>query len=278
LALVSDERARATRQELLAKYYLEPSKQRSEEASKILSDAVIDARLTLRVLRRLNIVVFIVGILLLVTGTIAALISDELATRLVGVLAGIGGLAGVLFEMIKNPLDRIQNAMADLVQIETAFTAFIWELNLNGTFIQSQYVAEGVLKDEEIGQTVKRIEDAMTLALDKVAVYTKVGQQRVISRIYDLTPAAGAPSTTVTIHGQHLSGDKTEKKEDKGILAIDHKPIKAENLEWKDQKVSFKLPTGFNGNEAFDGTIWISLLVDGMETNALPFKVIAAGS
>jgi hypothetical protein len=276
-ALVSDERARANRQELLARYYLEPSKQRSEEASKILSDAVIDARQTLVVLRYLNIVVFIVGILLLVIGTITALTSDELTTRLLGMLAGVGGLAGVLVEMIKNPLDRIQNAMADLVQIETAFTGFIWELNLNGTFIQSQYVTEGVLTDDEIGQTVKRIEDAMTLALDKVAVYTKVGQQRVISRIYDLTPAAGPPSSMVTIHGQHLAGDKTEKKEDTGILAIDHKPVRAENLEWKDQKVSFKLPNGFNGDEAFDGTIWISLLVDGMETNALPFNVIAVG-
>ena len=138
LAVVGDERTRAARQELLAKYYLDPSKQRSEEAAQILAHAVADARQTLRILRWLNITVFVVGILLLLTGTITALISQELATRVIGGLAGLGGLAGILVEMIKSPLDRIQNAMANLVQIETAFTSFIWELNLNGTFIQSQ--------------------------------------------------------------------------------------------------------------------------------------------
>lgn len=277
LAVVGEERTRAARQELLAKYYLDPSKQRSEEAAQILAHAVDDARQTLQVLRWLNIVVFIVGIVLLLTGTITAVVSQELATRVIGGLAGLGGLAGILIEMVKSPLDRIQNAMANLVQIETAFTSFIWELNLNGTFIQSQYVAEGVITDGEIGQTVKRIEDAMTLAMNQVSVYTKVGQQRVISRIYDLSPAAGPSGSTVIVHGQHLTGDKTEKKEKTGILIVDHKPIKAEKLNWKDQEVSFKLPNKINGAEKFNGTVWISLLVDGMETNALPFHVIEDG-
>jgi hypothetical protein len=274
LSVVGDERTRAARQELLAKYYLDPSKQRSEEAAQILAHAVSDARQTLGVLRWLNIIVFIVGILLLLTGIATALISQELGTRVMGALAGLGGLATILVEMINSPLDRIQNAMANLVQIETAFTSFIWELNLNGTYIQSQYVAEGVLADDEIGRTVKRIEDAMTLAMNQVSVYTKVGQQRVISRIYDVAPAAGPSGTTVIVRGQHLTGDKTEKKEETGILAINHNPIRAEKLKWKDQEVSFKLPNKFNGSEEFEGTVWISLLVDGMETNALPFHVI----
>ncbi len=225
----------------------------------------------------MNIAVFIVGILLLLTGTITALFNQEQSTRLIGVLAGLGGLSGILVQMINSPLDRIQNAMANLVQIETAFTSFIWELNLNGTFIQSQYVHEGILTDDEIGKTVKRIEDAMSLAMNQVSVYTKVGQQRVISRIYGLSPSAGPTGSTVIINGQHLTGDKTEKKEETGILAINHQPIKAENLRWKDQEVSFKLPNKINGDENFKGTIWMSLLVDGMETNALPFTVIEEG-
>lgn len=272
--IVGDERTRAARQELLAKYYLDPSKQRSEEAAQILAHAVDDARQTLRVLRWLNIIVFIVGILLLLTGTITAVINQELATRVIGGLAGLGGLTGIMVEMINSPLDRIQNAMANLVQIETAFTSFIWELNLNGTFIQSQYVAEGKLTDDEIGQTVKRIEGAMTLAMNQVSVYTKVGQPRVISRIYDVSPAACPTNSMVTVYGQNLTGDKTEKKKETGILFIDHKPIKVEKLDWKDQEVSFKLPEKINGIEKFIGLVWISLLVDGMETNALPFNVI----
>jgi hypothetical protein len=274
LAVVGEERTRAERQELLAKYYLDPSKQRSEEAARILTDAVGDARQTLKVLRWLNVTVFVVGILLLLLGTLTALISQELSTQVLGALAGLGGLAGILVEMIRSPLERIQNAMADLVQIETAFTSFIWELNLNGTFIQSQYVAEGKLEEYEISETVKRIEDAMILAMNQVSVYTKVGQQRVISRIYDLSPAAGPAGSQVSVYGQHMTGDKTEKKRPTGILAIDHRPIKAENLKWEDQEVSFQLPQNFNGTETMNGTIWISLLIDGMETNALPFHLI----
>jgi hypothetical protein len=274
LAVVGEERIRTERQELLAKYYLDPSKQRSEEAAQLLSQAVDDARQTLRVLRWLNITVFSVGVLLLLFGTMTAIYGSELSTRVVGVLAGLGGLSGILYEMIKSPLDRIQNAMADLVEIETAFTSFIWELNLNGTFIQSQYVAAGILNEYQISQTVKRIEDAMTLAMNQVSVHTKVGQQRVISRIYDLKPAAGSAGGKVVVYGQHLLGDKTEKKVDTGILAINHKPIKAEDLKWKDQEVSFTLPQKNNGNENMNETIWISLLVDGMETNALPFHVL----
>ncbi len=277
LAVVGEERTRAARQELLAKYYLDPAKKQGEDAAQILARAVNDARQTLQVLRWLNIAVFIVGILLLLTGTITALFNQEQSTRLIGVLAGLGGLSGILVQMINSPLDRIQNAMANLVQIETAFTSFIWELNLNGTFIQSQYVHEGILTDDEIGKTVKRIEDAMSLAMNQVSVYTKVGQQRVISRIYGLSPSAGPTGSTVIINGQHLTGDKTEKKEETGILAINHQPIKAENLRWKDQEVSFKLPNKINGDENFKGTIWMSLLVDGMETNALPFTVIEEG-
>jgi len=277
LAVVGEERTRAARQELLAKYYLDPSKQRSEEAAQILSQAVDDARQTLKVLRWLNITVFAVGILLLLLGTITALISQELSTRVVGVLAGLGGLTGILVEMIKSPLEGIQNSMANLVQIETAFTSFIWELNLNGTFIQSQYVAEGTLQDYEITQTVKRIEDAMILAMNQVSVYTKVGRQRILSRIYDLSPAAGSAGSNVIIHGQHMTGDKTDKKENTGILVIDHKPIKAENLKWSDQEVSFKLPQKVNATEKMNETIWISLFIDGMETNALPFHVIEEG-
>jgi hypothetical protein len=67
--------------------------------------------------------------------------------------------------------------MANLVQVETAFTSFIWELNLNGTYIQSKYVAKGESHDEDIKQTVDRIEGAMNLAMILVAVYTEEGQR-----------------------------------------------------------------------------------------------------
>lgn len=207
-------------------------------------------------------------------GVVTSLVSKDLSTRVIGALAGLGGLAGVIIQLINNPLDRIQNAMANLVQIETAFTSFIWELNLNGTYIQSQYVAEGILTNDEIGQTVNRIEGAMGLAMNLVAVYTEEGRQRVVTRINSISPAAGKIGSKVVIHGYHLQGNSDQKKKQRsGTIAINHKPIDAQVVTWTDDQVNFTLASPLPGLEGNTGTVWISLSIDGLETNALPFYV-----
>ena len=42
--------------------------------------------------------------------------------------------------------------------------------------------------------------------------------------------------------------------------------------------VQFELPANLPGLAEAQGTIWISLLVDGMETNSLPFHVVSSAS
>lgn len=271
-AIIDEEKKRAARQDLLAEYYLKPSKDQSEAAAHLLSGAVSDAKNTLKILQILNITVVAVGIVILIVGIFTSLVNQDAATRVIGGLASLGGLAGVLIQLIKNPLDRIQNAMANLVQIETAFTSFIWELNLNGTYIQSQYVAEGKLTNESIDETVNRIESAMNLAMNLVAIYTKEGRQRIVTRINSLSPAAGEVGRKIIIHGQHLQGDNSQKKETNGIVAINHIPIAPDNLSWNENAVSFILPATIPGLDN-KGTTWLSLIVDGMETNALPFHI-----
>jgi HEAT repeat protein len=273
-AVAGEERIRTARQELLAKYYLEPSKARSEEAANILKAAADEAKRTLRLQHRLNVAIFFVGLLLLTTGLLVSMFTQSAGTRAVSVLASFGGFAGLLYQMVNKPLERIQHAMANLVQIETAFTSFIWELNLNGTYIQSQYVAEGVLTDNEIAQTVRRIEEAMNLAMNLVAVYTQNRGQRIVTRINNLVPAAGAVGAEVAISGQHLLGDSGDKKNGAGIIAVDHTPINSADVSWNDREVKFKLPQALQTTNDHDQTVWISLFVDGMETNALPFHVV----
>jgi hypothetical protein len=254
------------------KYYLEPSKARSEEAANILKEAADEAKRTLRLQHRLNVAIFAGGLVLLVSGLLTSMFVPDTTSRIIGAVAGMGGLTGLLTQMIKAPIDRVQYAMANLVQIETAFTSFIWELNLNGTYIQSQYVAEGVLTDNEIEQTVGRIEDAMNLAMNLVAVYTQDRGQRIVTRINGLAPAAGRVGSVVTIAGQQLYGDTGGKNGQRGIIAVDHKPINSDDVAWNDREVKFKLSENSVANH--DSTIWISLFVDGMETNALPFHLV----
>jgi hypothetical protein len=275
-AVVGEELQRSQRQGLLREYYLEPSMKRSEEVAAILNTAVVEAKRTLRILQQLNIAVFAIGAVFLIVGLGMIVVSEEASGRWAGAVTSLGGFAGIMAQLIRAPLDRIQNAMANLVQIETAFTGFIWELNLNGTYIQSQYVAEGILRDDDIAQTVGRIEDAMSLAMNMVTAYTKEGSQRIVTRIHSLFPAAGEVGTKITIHGQHLTGEANPKGGHTGLIAINHSPVHAEDISWRQHEVSFRLPSEIPGLGSGEGTAWVSLFVDGMETNALPYHVVAS--
>ena len=58
------------------------------------------------------------------------------------------------------------------------------------------------------------------------------------------------------------------------MVAIDHIPISAGDISsWDEGSVRFVLPAELHGS-ALSETVWISLFVDGMETNALPFHVV----
>jgi hypothetical protein len=156
--------------------------------------------------------------------------------------------------------------------LETAFTNFIWQLNLNGAYIQSQYASDGKLTDYEISQTVQRMEESMTLTMNQVAVYTEIDEKRMQPRIHNIIPPVGKPDSSVEIHGQNLLSNLTNKKDHAGMLTINHIPSDVDGLKWGKNTVRFKIPDQIP-NLKESGTIWINLIVDGNETNALPFFV-----
>jgi hypothetical protein len=168
--LIGVEATRASRQKMLNEYYLEPARQHSRESSQILASVVQDARSTMRLVRILNVIVFGVGVVLLLTGVAVAILTTDPWTRLAGALTGLGGLSGVILELIRNPLDSIQRSLEKLVRTETVFTNFIWELNMNGAYIQSRYVANGILSDVDIEQTEERMKDALALAMNNYSL------------------------------------------------------------------------------------------------------------
>jgi HEAT repeat protein len=271
-AIVGEERTRERRQKLLADYYLEPSKQRSDEASKILHGAVHQAKRTLQLIQALNVLFFLVGLGILVAGVWIALTGDDSASRIAGGTASLGGFITLAVQIVREPLVRIQNAVNRLVQVETAFASFIWELNLNGTYIQSQYVHEGILTDDEIAATVDRIEGAMQLAMDLVTRYADEQHQPAGSRITRLVPAAGPPGTVVSVYGSGLKPVRPKRAQRPSFVAVDHAPLNVDGASWTESLVRFTLPTVPTG--ARDGGLWISLVVDGEETNALPFRFL----
>lgn len=273
-AVVGEERTRTARQDLLAKYYLEPSKARSEEAASILKSAVEEAKKTLWMQQWLNIATFATGMFLLTSGAIISITNDDIAKRIGGVAAGIGGFSGLVVQLVKDPLNRIQNAMSNLIQAETAFTSFIWELNLNGTYIQSQYVAEGILSNVEIAQTVDRIENSMNLTMNLVSEHLNSENQGVFPRLKSLVPPISEVDKPITIYGQNL-----KKKDTNRLIAINHRLIEPESIiSWNENVVKFKIPSTFSSIRSEQGSVWVSLFVDGIESNVLPLQVIRSSS
>ena len=57
------------------------------------------------------------------------------------------------------------------------------------------------------------------------------------------------------------------------MVAINHIPFAGDDIVWDQDTVRFTLPDELIGKPIRE-TIWVSLFVDGMETNALPFQVI----
>jgi hypothetical protein len=275
--VVGKEKQRKERQDLLDEYYLKPSLRRGKEAAEILNDTIKESKRTLLILQSLNTLVFLVGLTLLAVGLFVSVRSQDDASRVIGALSAMGGFAGMIALLVRAPLEHIQNAMARLVHVETAFTGFIWELNLAGTFIQSRYVKNGILADEEIKFTVRQIEDAMELSMRQVSLHTEENEPRLVTRINRLEPAGGEAreDTPITIYGQNLLGDAKHKADREGMVAINHIPVPDNGTAWTERQVTFRLPKGIGpgGAEA----IWISLFVDGMETNALPFHLMKTG-
>ncbi|CAN1213349.1 hypothetical protein TUMEXPCC7403_24300 [Tumidithrix helvetica PCC 7403] len=270
-AVVGEERTRTARQDLLAKYYLEPSKARSEEAASILKGAVQEAKKTLWMLQGLNVAVFAAGIIMLTGGVFISINGENEAKRVAGGLAGIGGLSGLIVQMVNDPLKRIQNAMSNLIQAETAFTSFIWELNLNGTYIQSQYVAEGIISNEEIDQTVDRIENSMNLTMNLVSEHLNSENQGIFPRLSSLVPPVSEVEKVITIYGQNLKKRDTTNR----LVAINHRLIDSEAItSWNENTVKFKLPSKIPSIGTEHGSVWVSLFVDGTESNVLPLQVL----
>lgn len=270
--VVGRERERQGNRARLDEYYLQPSRERREQAVRILEGSIKESENTLSVLRILNVLVFATGLIAVVIGLRMFLFGEQSWQHWLGFVSAFGGVAGMITLLVWESLDMIQNSTASLVQVEAAFTGFIWQLNLNQTLIQSRYINNGELGDDEIQHTADRVEQAMELTMNLVSTYTKAKEPRVVTRINRLEPAAGGAGQPVTVHGQHLTGDAQTLGPDGrgGMVIINRVPVDAcqDPEDWQIDSVKFSLPEGIA-----PGTVWISLIVNGMETNALPFQV-----
>lgn len=279
-AVTGEEQTRKERRDTLGKYYLEPSMRRSDQAANLLKGAVKDAKRTLLILQILNFCFATIGLLSLAAGLYTLLFTTDPVVQFAGGAVSVAAFFGLVLAFVREPLDRIQQAMNRLVQLETAFTSFIWELNLNGTFIQSQYVARGWLESAEIADTVERIESAMRLSMELVSTYSDSSQARIVPFIDSVLPGSlGDDAGLLVVKGAWLKGGSSSRIRPKGTrVHLNHQPWSVEVLSWSDNEIQLRLPARPLRDDGVSpgGVGWLSFVVSGRETNALMLNFAAA--
>ncbi|MBA7469935.1 hypothetical protein ES707_05211 [subsurface metagenome] len=88
-------------------------------------------------------------------------------------------------------------------------------------------------------------------------------------KITGLDPGAGPPSASIRIIGLQF-GDS----QNGSLVAIDGNPIAVEipNTSWRDTEITFTLPS-INLAGAPEKRVMISVIVNGQESNTVPFTV-----
>jgi hypothetical protein len=259
------------RAERLKEYYLEPTRKRGEIADGLLNAAVAQATSGFKIITWLNILLFALGLVMIGIGFFSSRGTNNVAEFMIGggIFSALG-VIGVISSFLTNPLDRIQNAVANLVQVETAFLGYIWQLNLNSTYIQSRYVTTGELLDADITNTLQKIEGAMFKTMGLVSEFTEEDSLMLGVHIHGLSPYAVKAGGNVYINGQNFRrGRLPGRPPANSFVALDHQPIKADAIQsWSGNKVEFSAPDSVGGK-----TVWVTIFVDGKESNAVPLIV-----
>jgi hypothetical protein len=138
-------------------------------------------------------------------------------------------------------------------------------------------VAEGLLTDFDLRQTIGRIDHAMERTMHLIQVYADGQDLKTPTQLHYLIQNEVKGGLTITLFGQSLRGTGEPNDKDKFGLAINHKPVDTHIELWTDQMVIFTLDdtaADYNGSSR----LWASLLLNGQETNALPITLVTAAA
>lgn len=102
-------------------YIGEPIKKVEEASLKILERTIKQVERTYKVNTIMSVTVFVVGIIVIIFGALLVLTGTSDVTQLFGGASVVSGIATTLYSFSKGPISSVQNAVADLTQIESAF-------------------------------------------------------------------------------------------------------------------------------------------------------------
>lgn len=213
--LVGQKEVRNYRQNLLNKYYLEPSKQRSKWSEEVMQDGLTKASKTMKSIQYVNLITISIGFSLLLVAIISSISphpSDlKEFTALVG---GFGGFIGILKYLISNPLNEIRIAMADLAQTQSIYFDFLFKMNSITAYIQSQYVSQGTLSSNDLKIATQESDLTVKNTLDLIKDYLEKypeDQIKATDKIKTDSFSTMVSDTSKSIKKSHNELDKDSK-------------------------------------------------------------------
>lgn len=120
---------------------------------------------------------------------------------------------------------------------------------------------------------MERIRNVSCCTVDLIESYTEEGRESRVSHITALSPPIGKVQDVISIKGKFLppNGDSKNKSI---VIAIDHKPIITDVTTPALDEVHFTVPQAALGANVSEASVWISVVDNGVETNALPFQIV----
>ncbi|KON32446.1 hypothetical protein AC477_03010 [miscellaneous Crenarchaeota group-1 archaeon SG8-32-1] len=125
-----------------SKYIGEPMKEVETESLNILRRTVKQVESTYKVNTGMSVTVFVVGIIVIFIGAMLVLTGTGDATKLFGGASVIGGIVTTLTSFAKGPISSVQNAVADLAQVETAFLYYVRSTGLASFAFLREFLKE----------------------------------------------------------------------------------------------------------------------------------------
>lgn len=128
-------------EQLYAEYVGKPIQAIEMECKGLLTDTVEQVKKGYRTINIMGIIVFIMGIFIIGLGAIIAIFGISNPVQLIaGGASMLAGIATVLLNFARGPVKIVQKALADLVQVETAFIGYIRRTGLASFVFLREYI------------------------------------------------------------------------------------------------------------------------------------------
>ena len=169
---IGGEEAFQSLEELLQSRYIEPSNDLQDASFTVFTDTIERMRRNYEASLSMNSVVFWLGILVVVIGVGSALFVPDGGAIFFGATGVVAGLGTLVSLFLFGPLNRVQHALTELVQIEVAFVAFMHRLLQARSIFEQLYLSGDIdidtlsrfdaLLENGMRQTVELLEANVT--------------------------------------------------------------------------------------------------------------------